>query len=153
MTVEIEVQRIFVAYGHAIRDLGPTIERLRKASGDRRPPPGILRPRDRAAAAQAASLGTCHPFSNEELREEFRRTAIGLLEAPRPKDGGVGYDPTLTAILNHVGEAWAEARGQAYPGGDDAAARLAELAEIAGLSVEEFRERNSRPAAGGVPCG
>lgn len=133
-TVEIEVQRIFVAYRHAIRELGPRIEELRKASGDRRPPPGILRPIDRAAAAQAASLGTCHPFSNEQLQEEFSRTALGLLRA--------GYDASLRAVLNHVGEAWAEAHGQSYPGGDDAQARLAELAEIAGVSVEELRARN-----------
>lgn len=151
VTVDIEVQRIFVAYGHAIRDLGPTIAELRKASGDRRPPPGILRPRDRAAAAQAAGLGTCHRLSNEALREEFRRTALGLLRARRT-DGGVGYDPTLTALLNHIGEAWAEERGQRYPSGEDVDARIAELAEIAGLSVEEFRARHGR-TAGGVTCG
>lgn len=136
--VEIEVQRIFVAYQHAIRDLGPRIEELRKTSGDRRPPPGILRPVDRAMAAEAAAIGTCRTFDNDALREEFRRTAEGLLRAKRP-DGGVGYDPSLRAVLNHMAELWAESAMRPYPGGDEAAVRLAELAEIAGVSVDEFR--------------
>lgn len=97
-------------------DLAAELSRIRAAYVRAAESEGLivhsLKPLERKVAEEAAKLGTCQRWDEDELVAEFKRTIRGLR--------GKGFTASLSAVVNHVGEVWRrESAGEGTGGAPD----------------------------------
>jgi len=104
---------------------------------------GGLKPREVDAADTASTHGTCLRWADADLVEEFRRTMRGLVSK--------GYtDPSLQAVVNHVGETWDGQAPQRPAPGPSAEELREDMAAAAGVTEADLVDTRGGGDHGGA---